>query len=665
MKRYSMYLRTAMISAGLLLATFYAAYAQGFFTPVNHILRVVLDDAYSFPGNNYQIDVSYDPLGMDNTYFFGRLMLDSNGQEMSWDGKTLEGDESTKFKRLANQHYLGIWSSETSTFWQLFNLNQSGDTIWQQFIPKNMPHQIVEGLRQNAAGEIFISGFEYETSPLMGNTRFFLIKIDATGNVVWQNNYPLEVNSSGPDVNLITTQDGGCLYNLTYLLNGGSSSVYKLEKIAADGNILWSESPGAFSHLWFETNEGDLVSIGARHDTTVATIKLEKRNSNGQILWSKNINQIFSVPPDFLYYLNKSTNGDIWLIGADNDGNPIPTPRFSRLTPNGDLIWTKQYPFLKNWYGNVRNGAPTPDDGLIFTSFLGTNSSAFVLKIGANGDVYPWKIQGKVAIDDNVNCLVDPGEPAPVNWKVKLSNTNFDLFTTVDSAGNYQMLNIPTGLYGLSMVLPSNLWESCQDSIPVSFLDTAQTTVTQDLAIQRVVECPFMTVDIATPVLRRCFNTQYVVQYCNAGTVTAENARVDVVLDPLFTFQSASIPVTQSVDTLHFALGSVPALDCGTFNFEVHLGCAAELGQTLCVQAHISPDTICNPAANWTGATLEASGHCDADSIRFQLRNVGNAASSNGLKFIVIDDHVITRESAIPVLNPAQSIWVSAPSNGD
>lgn len=79
---------------------------------------------------------------------------------------------------------------------------------------------------------------------------------------------------------------------------------------------------------------------------------------------------------------------------------------------------------------------------------------------------------------------------------------------------------------------------------------------------------------------------------------------VVVALPDEMNFNSASIPFTLDRNTLVFQIGAVEALECGSFVFNVTPDCATEIGQTLCVNASIYPDTLCNPPANWSGATL-------------------------------------------------------------
>ncbi|MCE7962328.1 MAG: hypothetical protein DYH05_07490, partial [Acidobacteria bacterium ACB1] len=61
-----------------------------------------------------------------------------------------------------------------------------------------------------------------------------------------------------------------------------------------------------------------------------------------------------------------------------------------------------------------------------------------------------------------------------------------------------------------------------------------------DFGLQAVVDCPVWEVEAATPFLRRCFDNNYAIRYCNTGTV-ASDGMLQVVLDPSFSYLSSSM----------------------------------------------------------------------------------------------------------------------------
>ena len=87
--------------------------------------------------------------------------------------------------------------------------------------------------------------------------------------------------------------------------------------------------------------------------------------------------------------------------------------------------------------------------------------------------------------------------------------------------------------------------------------------------------------------------------------------------------------------------------------------------QTLCVEAHIFPDSSCLPTVNWSGANLKVTGACETDSVVFRVSNVGTAPSTGGRVGIIIEDQVVFLvRPTVGVLSPNTSVNFKYPING-
>ena len=125
----------------------------------------------------------------------------------------------------------------------------------------------------------------------------------------------------------------------------------------------------------------------------------------------------------------------------------------------------------------------------------------------------------------------------------------------------------------------------------------------RDIPVVLESDCPLLAVDISTPLLRRCFDGIYYVNYCNYGAVTATSAYVEVDLDDYLDIQNSSVPFTNIQGNLFsFEIGTVSPGDCGRFSINVGVSCDAALGVTHCSEAHIFPDSLCNLSSQWSGA---------------------------------------------------------------
>ncbi len=256
-------------------------------------------------------------------------------------------------------------------------------------------------------------------------------------------------------------------------------------------------------------------------------------------------------------------------------------------------------------------------------------------------------LEGRVLFDENDNCMLDEAEKGLKDWSIKIVGTN-NRFKITDENGLFRAF-LPYGDYQVEAIPPpNNLFSICEPIQTVSILEGATEAVNITFAGQATVDCPSMSVEIATPFLRRCFDNTYIVNYCNNGTIAAENAYIEVQLDPAFKFVSSSIAGTMvETDVYRFDIGTVDLNDCGQFSIIINVDCEeAVLGQTHCVTAKVFPNMVCEtPAANWSGASLELESECKEDegTLQFRIKNVGDGAMNLQQEFIVIQDMIMLK----------------------
>lgn len=276
---------------------------------------------------------------------------------------------------------------------------------------------------------------------------------------------------------------------------------------------------------------------------------------------------------------------------------------------------------------------------------------------------FPASVNGRVYHDVTNNCIYEPGEPALSGWTVEATNGSNSFFGTTDHAGQFQ-INLPEGTYDVLVSKPNNLWDFCLDTI-YGITASQSGSLPADFGATIAIECPVMEVELSTNILRRCFSNYYSVQYCNQGTALAEDAYIEVTLDPFFEFTGSSIPSTNLGGNKYaFEVGDVPAGVCGNFLIHFILSCEATLGQTHCSEATILPDTVCTMNA-YTGADLHIDGECTGNEVVFTIRNLGGDMIEPS-NYIVIEDIVVMIP---PVQNPftllsGASTTITKPANG-
>ncbi len=266
------------------------------------------------------------------------------------------------------------------------------------------------------------------------------------------------------------------------------------------------------------------------------------------------------------------------------------------------------------------------------------NTSCF--QIGAH-------IKGNIKQDQNLDCQADATETGMAGRIIKAEKTGAESFYAItNGAGHYEIV-VDTGFYKLSVpnALSSNYYALCEDNIEVN-LPKTEDSIRADFLLTPVIFCPLLEVNIASSRMRRCFENQYIVRYCNVGPAPAPNAQVTVMLSKDVQFVSSSIPgVNIGGQRWSFPLGEVASEDCGSFSINFLVLCdSTVLGQSICASAHITPDSICTPAnATWSGAEVVVDGYCEGDSVRFVIRNIGTGDMTEAKRFIIVEDIVIFR----------------------
>lgn len=388
-----------------------------------------------------------------------------------------------------------------------------------------------------------------------------------------------------------------------------------------------------------------------------------KLASDGALEWSKKWGD-FSHYYSYFHNLIPVAEGGYLLLGTAIIGNNQEL-LIVRIDEDGNDLWLKTLGTnLASEYGidlfQLQYG------GFIICGTSDTDNNhtdVLLIRIDPLGNLYTSALTGTLHQDPELDCLPDPTENGLAGWLVQATGEQ-SFATLTDSLGHF-MLPVDTGSYTVTIAPPGPYWEVCNS--PASASITAfYDTLSLDFPAQAIEDCPYLTVDISASFLRRCFDNNYHIHYCNDGTATAEDATVEVTLDPYFTYVSSSIPLaSQSGNVLTFDLGDVAVNDCGSFQITAYLSCDSTiLGQTHCTAVHITPDSLClAPDPLWDGSSIEVDVSCDGDSVTFTLTNVGTGTMPAPLGFIIIEDQIVLMTDEFQ-LGPGQSTTVTVPASG-
>lgn len=282
----------------------------------------------------------------------------------------------------------------------------------------------------------------------------------------------------------------------------------------------------------------------------------------------------------------------------------------------------------------------------------------------------PLTISGKVFADTMANCLLDVDENGFQNINVEIlnlqNNIAQEVSTNIDGDYTFSTFTNPASSDSYSIRLPD---------IPAFLLPCG---VTQNLSIPAGATsgsldfptafepvCSLLTVDLSTPVLRRCFsNNEYFISYCNYSTFSVDTPYIELVFDDLLDIQTSSSPYTQTApNTYRFDLPALASGECGTIALTARLDCAAQLNQTICASAQIFPGENCGSNGAWSGAQIEAESFCNGSDAGFFLRNVGTGDMVETANYLIVEDLVMYMNNPF-LLNIGEQIQIDVPANG-
>ncbi|MBK8564522.1 MAG: T9SS type A sorting domain-containing protein [Saprospiraceae bacterium] len=203
-------------------------------------------------------------------------------------------------------------------------------------------------------------------------------------------------------------------------------------------------------------------------------------------------------------------------------------------------------------------------------------------------------IEGSVRRDLAGNCVLS-GDDTHLNGRiVRASATDGTNYYGLTDVNGYYFMAVPPGAYTLRALVPiGNGFVACGNDFTVN-LSGVGATFTQDFLLYQTPDCPYMTVDVANSLLRRCSNNSYSVNYCNHGSTIAEDAQVVLTLDPALTFLTATVPyISLGSNMFQFELGDLAQGQCGSFLINTFLDCNVPIGQVHCVVADVFPNLLC------------------------------------------------------------------------
>ncbi|MBK8413277.1 MAG: T9SS type A sorting domain-containing protein [Bacteroidetes bacterium] len=542
-------------------------------------------------------------------------------------------------------------SNGLSDFWVL-KLDNTGNIQWQQVIGGSGDDMLVS-IQQTADGgyvlggssDSNISGDKTENS--YGLSDYWIVKIDDTGNVQWQQT----IGGGGYDVfrSVQLTVDGGFVIggysdsnisgNKTENSNGFHD--FWIVKTDSSGIIQWQNTIGGSSvdQLFSaqQTFDGGYI-MGGSSISNLSGDKTENSNgsfdywmvktdASGNIQWQ---NSIGGSDNDALYSLKQTTDGGFIMAGFSASGISGDKTENSFGAHDFWVVKTNNLGAIQ-WQNNIGGSGDevlvdiqeTTDEGFVLAGFSNSETSGDLTGVNNGGDDF-WVIKltnkyniitGSLFADLNSNNSQDLGEPLLVNKKITEQATG--RFTFTNQNGDYLVSVLDSGNFDVAPVILNN-YTASPASHNSYFPGFQQTDNLNDFAFQPqgVLNDLCVTITPLSP-FRSGFLASYMISYENVGTTTITNPSVVFSPDLNMSYSTATVvPSAIALDSVVWTLNPLLPFESGEFMIVVSVDSGLAIGSMLNSSARIEPVSgDANPACNYSDWDVIVTGSFDPNDI--------------------------------------------------
>jgi len=302
-------------------------------------------------------------------------------------------------------------------------LDTNGNMVWQKCLG-GLDYDLTYSIQQTSDGSYIVVGFSgsnVDITGKYGDTDCWIVKLDANGNIVWQK--CLGGSSYDYANSIQQTSDGGYIIAGESESNDGNvtgnhgNTDYWIVKLDANGNIVWQKCFGGSgidkpSSIQQTSDGGYIVAgesdsndgnvTGNHGNTDCWIIKLDE---NGNIIWQKCLGDLGY---EGAYSIRQTSDGSYIIAGNSQPAGDIPENYRSvdywivKLDANGNIVWQKclggsSYDYANSIQqtsdgGYIIAGESESNDGNV-TGNHG-NTDCWIVKLDANGNIVWEKCLG-------------------------------------------------------------------------------------------------------------------------------------------------------------------------------------------------------------------------------------------------------------------------------
>ena len=292
-------------------------------------------------------------------------------------------------------------------FW-LLRLDADGNVVWQKTY-SGTETDTATSVDLTSDGGFIVAGLtaSFGVSYGAGGSGFdlWLLRLDGNGNVVWQKTYGGVSSEGASDPSVRTMSDGGFVVAGSTLSFGAGSYDFWLLRLEANGNIAWQRTYGGLGsddgRSVQPTSDGGFIVAGATQSfgaDAVGDVWVIRLDANGNVVWQRTYG---GSAGDGAHAVQPTSDGGFIVFGnTESFGAGLTDVLVLKLDGNGNVLWQKTYGGVNKdrvWSG--QSGQITSDGGFIVagsTNYLvGTGGEdMWLLRLEGNGNVVWQKTYG-------------------------------------------------------------------------------------------------------------------------------------------------------------------------------------------------------------------------------------------------------------------------------
>jgi hypothetical protein len=307
-----------------------------------------------------------------------------------------------------------------------------------------------------------------QVSNIVGQASSVLLKTDSSLNVQWSRAIRFDADTFM--VMVVQTQDGGYAVVGEKGTDAGWQTRFVLAKFSLTGQLQWNQTyplsapSDMYNYLegFIQTSDGGFLFAATTSYSDTGPPYMVKTSRTGNLIWAKSLTTASGAPlwGIAVSSLVQSADGGFSIIGSDSPHSAISSSYFEliHLDANGTTLWNKSYGNQNgDFHSSVGGGIATSDGGyLLVGSYTLSYSSAYsvlLVKTDSQGNlVWYQTLDGVPIMGAGVVCqTVDGG------YVFSSFTARFPCLVKVTSTGQFQ------GILTLDTIFKENYGDSVAD----------------------------------------------------------------------------------------------------------------------------------------------------------------------------------------------------------